>query len=323
MDAPGTTGSEGAAQPAGPDAAPASIPSLLAPLRDLDLDTVAINIVIARDLDLRDPLNVVIRGLLGARLRDLRCLTRAPTCDRCDLTARCDYIRIFETPAALTPGAHGSHGPHPFWLQGIPAEHHLPAGTMIAARLATIGFARPLLPYLDVALRDAWMRLGAGAVELSASRTTRERLPPHPPSARALSLHALTPLVLSGDPARAKEGCPAAPWLSLLVRAGVRRLRSLDAAYAGGPERVRVAFPDLREVVVVDGGWSRWGASRYSARQKQRQPLGGWIGRATVRGEGVAEIAPLLSALGVLSVGKGTTMGFGEVRVEEAADHGR
>jgi len=296
------------------------IGTLLGSLCGLDVEAIEMNVVVTRDLDLRDPLNVVLRGLVGARLRDLRCLTRAPTCDGCDLTSRCDYVRVFETPAALTPGAHGSHGPHPFWLQGIPAERRVPAGTMLVPRLATIGFARPLLPYLDVAFRDAWVRLGAGAVELSASRTTREALVAPPSSARAFALRALTPLVLSGDLARAKLDCPAAPWLALLVRAGVRRVRTLDAAYGGGPQQTRIAFPDLRDVLVIDGGWSWWAASRYSVRQGRRQPLGGWVGRATVRGEVMAEIAPLLSALGVVSVGKATTMGFGEVRVE-AADH--
>jgi hypothetical protein len=304
-----------------PEPAPVDAPRLpldawIARASRLELDTLEIDVVARRTLELREPLNSVVRGLLGARLRDLRCITRAPTCEGCAEASRCDYARVFETAAEHAPGAHGSHGLHPYWLRGVPAVRDLPEGVKLRVRLAAAGFARPVLPYLDVALRDAWARLGAGALVLSASRSARMSVPIFRSDASSWLIEAMTPLVLGGDPAKARVDCPTAPWLALLVRAGVRRVSALLAAYAPEVERASVEIPDLRGIELIEGGFSEWSDSRYSARQGKRVPLGGWVGRMEVRGEAMATLSPLLSALGVLNVGKGTAMGFGDVRMD-------
>ena len=69
----------------------------------------------------QDPLNVVARGLLGERLRDLRCLTRAPSCDGCPEWSRCDYGLVFEDASGVSEGgSDGSGAPRPFWLHTRP-----------------------------------------------------------------------------------------------------------------------------------------------------------------------------------------------------------
>ncbi|GAB4403115.1 MAG: hypothetical protein OHK0048_21670 [Rhodoferax sp.] len=62
----------------------------------------------------------LLRGTFGAALRQLACMTRAPTCVGCPLRATCPYPRIFETPppppAANAPAADapGSRRPQQF-----------------------------------------------------------------------------------------------------------------------------------------------------------------------------------------------------------------
>lgn len=280
----------------------------------LAVEGVAIDARVPRRLVRDEPLNTRVRGNLGARLRDLRCVTRAPTCAGCGEVAGCDYARVFEAPAATVAGAHGSHGTHPYWLQGVPALEDVAAGTRFTARVAAVGVARGALPYLDVALRDALAR--AGAVDLSASRPFRATAAAPVGAARRWRLTTASPLVVRADDARCREECPAAPWLAALARAGVRRLAALASAYLPDAPRARAALPDLRGVALGEGRWVAWSSRRYSQRQGRAVPLAGLVGSAVVEGDALRELGPLLGALAVVGVGKATAQGFGDLRVE-------
>lgn len=274
-------------------------------------------IEIALDATLRTPVNVsspactVVRGLIGQRLRDLRCLTGASTCSGCPVAAACDYDRIFEI---------GS--PHPFWLQGIPATTGLDPGARLAARLYLAAPAHAVAQYLDVTLRDALRALDPDAV-LSASKvrsgTLGELMPAatQPPEGDRLHLRTETPLWLRGDEELCRALCPRAPWLALLARAGIRRLDALVRAFAPpvGGRLPRAALPDLVAVELVRGELSPWSSSRFSHRQHQRMQLEGLQGDAVVHGPDLAALAPLLRALTVTSVGKSTSLGLGTLRV--------
>lgn len=285
----------------------------LARLSVLELEGLAVTASYTRGLSLEEPLNSRVRGNLGARLRALRCITRAPDCAGCREVAVCDYARIFETPSAVVAGAHGSHGTHPFWLRGLPAVERLSAGTKVVARLFAAGFARPTLPYLDVALRGALEDTGAVA---GFARPFKLGLAGPWPEATTWRLTAVTPLAVHADPAQCAKDCPEAPWLAVLVRAGLRRLGALGAAYVPGWTRARAGVPDLRGVVLEEGGLAPWSSERYSARQRRSVPLEGLTGSAVVRGEALRELGALWGLLSVVSVGKSTALGFGELRAE-------
>ena len=296
----------------------------LGQLGTLELTALDVAVRFRAPVRLADPAGAVVRGLLGERLRDLRCLTRAPVCEGCAETARCDYARIFASQAALAEspaGREGARDLHPYWLQGLPVARALDAGTQLAARLVVAGFAAAALPYLDVALRDALARLGAlpreRAPELSATSTRRVALPLAEPApgaganARAWRIEARTPLILRGDAAWCEGACPRAPWLALLVRAGVRRLDALLGAFTPPAMRPRVEMPGLEDVEVVEGRLAPWRGSRYSLRQGQRFPLEGLTGSVVLRGAALGNVGPLLRVLEVTGVGKATSMGFG------------
>jgi hypothetical protein len=290
----------------------------------LEFSEVRIDVRTLRRIRTHDPVCSIVRGLLGERLRDLRCLTRAPTCDACGEAPRCDYARIFAASATTLTPSIPRRDPPSFWLQGLPATRDLAAGATFTTRIVATGHAVSRLPYLDVALRDALDRLGSSrgtlqpsATSLSASRLGPIPLPPLPTtSSRAWVLETLTPLVLRGNHDACLAACPKAPWLALLARAGVRRLDALLRAFAPGVPRARVLFPPLDDVTILDGALSPWSSSRFSQRQQRRMPVEGLAGRVVLAGNGINALAPLLRLLEVTSVGKATTMGFGNLRIE-------
>lgn len=306
-----------------PLCSPLPLAAWLPQLAALELTAIHVDARLPRPIRFSDPVCAVARGLLGERLRDLRCLTRAPTCEGCADAAACDYARIFAGEAGAPGVATDPRGVvHPYWLQGLPALADLPAEARLAVRLVVVGAAAEALPYLDVALRDALANLGVPAsgerLSLSASRLERITIRPAPSESRLWRIEVKTPLVLRGDLDAAARDCPAAPWLALLVRAGVRRLHGLLRAF-GAPPSAPAEIPDVRDAVVTEGQVARWRGSRFSQRQGVRFPLDGLVGSAVVRGEAMPAVGALLQALQVTSVGKTTTMGFGVLEARPLA----
>ncbi len=296
------------------DAVPLS--AWLEPVLGLRLIEIAVDVVLGRGVRLGSPVCAVVRGLLGERLRELRCLTGASACGGCGVASACDYATVFDGAA-----------PHPFWLQGMPAMARLAAGTRYTARLYVAGPAHDIVAYLDVALRDA-LRAIDPAARVSPSRVrtgTLDQLVSAAPVDGPVRLCADTPLALRGDDAICHALCPHAPWLALLVRAGIRRLDALVRAFAPPPggRLPRVELPDLTTVEVVRGGLTPWRSSRFSHRQRQRLPLAGLHGEVVIAGDAVTALVPLLRALTVTSVGKATSLGLGALRIHGPAGHGR
>lgn len=279
------------------------------PLWQIRIDALA-----ERPIELQDPVCSVTRGLLGDRLRDLRCLTRAPGCQGCESTEACDYFRVFEV------GKDTSSAAPPYWLQGLPARPFLEAGEHLRIRLVVLGAASDVLPYLEASLRDALLRLGRAAhtpgpykpaLLLRVHRAQPLTWPAVGQPSDVWSLTTRTPLVLM-DSTTEDNLCPQAPVLARLVRAGARRLYRLARAQGGGTLPT-MDLPDLSAVKVRFGRMVPWQGSRFSQRQRRRMPLEGVVGHLELQGEALRELSPLLALLPLLNVGKQTTMGFGHL----------
>jgi hypothetical protein len=257
------------------------------------------------------PFNTVVRGLIGQRLRDLRCLTRAATCAGCPATSRCDYAAVFDRRLIATESNGEADEVPPFWLQGLPAGRMLARGAQLSIRLHVTGQAIGILPYLDVACRDALVHVG---IRPSASvvQSTDLRNFTHEPITSTLRITARSPIRLRGDMSRSQRDCPSVPWFAQLVRSGVRRLDRLRMAFGEPGERPYLKMPAIDDVEMVSGQ----GDSMRSWRDTRKGvPLTGLIGSAVVVGEGVRRLAPLLRVLTITSVGKATTMGFGDLAI--------
>ncbi|MBI2374962.1 MAG: CRISPR system precrRNA processing endoribonuclease RAMP protein Cas6 [Deltaproteobacteria bacterium] len=284
---------------------------------ELELEGTEIPVTVLEPLDALDPVNSRVRGLLGARLRAAWCTTGAPTCHACPELARCVYGRTFETPSEVVAAkSHGSHAPHPFWLQGLPSTSRLPEGARFVARLVLLGPDRALLPVFEGALVEALESLGPHAQRGRALRLGEPiRRPLRRRSVELLDrarISTRSPLILPRPSPRAVDECPDAPWLVELTRAGVRRLGGLFSSYSP-IARVAVDFPDLREVRRFEGSLEPWSNRRFSRRQAAHVPLHGFAGDAVLSGLAISELSPLLLALELTGVGKATSMGFGQI----------
>jgi hypothetical protein len=285
-------------------------------LARFSLIRVSVEVDVLRDLPLREPACIQVRGQLGALFREQRCLTRAPSCLGCPWSNECDFSRVFD--------AEGSPRKTPaYWLQGIPAHTSLRGGTFGQPTLWLLEKEAASASFLGEALRRALLQLGrppqtprwTPALRVRPVRIEHLQLPRGNPSAR-WTFRAETPLDLrSDDEERHRSACPEAPEFSLLVEAAIRRLYRLAQEVFPGVEFPQPQRPDLTQIR-RHGGFAPIHNRRFSHRQLQTMPLQGLVGELHVEGDALLDLSPLLYLLPTLSVGKKTTMGLGWVETQ-------
>lgn len=267
---------------------------------------------------LGSPLNTVIRGMFGAECRTAACQLGCRL--QCEQPIGCLYGVVFDPPAGIVEGAHGSDGTRPYWLDGLVPARTLDAGETFVASLWLVGPAVEHGATLGDLFARAVERVRSGALDellVVEARSDVVGAGPAPDAGRSdgrVRVTLETPL-LAAVSARDKDDCPHAPWLPTLLRASVRRLGALLGAYTHVPH-ARVIWPDLHEVGVSESTMHLWQDDRWSARQGQRVPLRGILGAATLEGSVVGALSPLLAAAGLCGAGKQATMGFGRLSLE-------
>lgn len=283
------------------------------------------------------------RGALGRVFRRIGCAASALGAE-CALPDRCPYHYVFETPVPLASQilTKTSTAPRPFVIEPPldPPRVYEP-GSVVTVGLVLVGRAIDYLPYFIFAF-DELGRLGLGRgkarcrLEGVASvdadgrstptydgSTRRLASDPHvltpadltPPSngvPGSITLHFLTPthLPYGGQTAPPRE-------FHVLVRNLLRRVNFLNYFHCGGellddPGELIAA---ARAVETVEDRLWLLSWERYSARQDQRVPMGGFVGRVTYRGD-LAPFWPWLAAGERVHVGKGATFGLGRYRIE-------
>lgn len=291
-------------------------------------------------LQLPDFAGSLLRGQLGANLRRLVCVTRAPRCDGCGIRSSCAYPTVFETPA---PTRHAmqkfSHVPNAYVVEPpAPGRRVIEGGEALHFGLVLIGRALGQLALVTLALQRAFEQgLGSGGARTQGELTSLAwqqpeaggtrlveiwsrddgritahdaTLPlPAPTPHERLRLDFETPLRLQsqGRPLTVSEMTPRKLIADLL-----RRITLLNEFHASFPESVVDAASLVRAAAVLEDEkrmrWMDW--SRYSSRQNQEMTLGGAVGNWTLRGA----LGPLLPWLHLgqwLHIGKNATMGLG------------
>lgn len=337
----GVGGAPGAAPGGVVGEGPAGAGGALLARAPMPMVALSVRVALAEPLRLPAFPGSLLRGVFGAALRDLACVTGAPQCDGCPVAVACAWPALFAPlPRDLSPvGLERLHEglPPPFVLEvGEPKD-----ARALGFRFLLVGEATAAVPLVLAAWREAFARglgrarvpgriaaIGAegsgGPVPLADGGPWPE--PEAPMLVRAgsgLVLDLVTPLRLQagGAPVRAGQLTPR-----MLVAAIIRRAR-LMAIHAG---------PDAQEAVrewPVDDWLAAADAVRHapelqwvdlwrrSARQGRRMNFGGLVGRW--HWEGVAEPLQALLALGaLLHVGKEASFGLGAIRVAGGPDGG-
>jgi hypothetical protein len=125
---------------------------------------------VQQSLELPHYAGSLLRGQFGAALRNVACMTRAPTCPGCPLLQTCPYTRIFEAP----PPPKGTHAlqdfsqiPNAYVLEPpAPGARVLQAGEEFEFHLVLVGHATDQLALVTFALQRAL-----------AQGLTRDRIP--------------------------------------------------------------------------------------------------------------------------------------------------
>ncbi len=304
------------------------------------------------ELSAREPISLPAyggsawRGLLGSGLRRTVCVTRQPTCEGCLLVGSCVYSTLFESPPRdPADQARYSAVPHPYVLRiDAEAPRELTPQERFGVGLHLFGPATFHLPFTVHALSGAGERgIGRGHGRFRLERVWQLIAP----NADWVCIHN------AGGALNAQPLAPAASWalgdapqqalLRLQTSLRMRRrgdlvgprefqlsefLRQLlwrlnDLARHQGRSEMLLDWIDLApalehlSVLRSDLHWRDW--TRYSSRQDALMQLGGLVGELEVAGEGLAALWPLLRLGQWTHLGKATTMGLGQYRIEDAA----
>lgn len=119
--------------------------TIVMPATPLPIARYRFSAVVQQPLPLPDYAGSLLRGQFGAALRDVACMTRAPTCANCPLLQTCPYTRIFEAP----PPPKGTHAlqnfsqiPNPYIIEPpTPGARVLAAGKLLQFNLVLVGHA--------------------------------------------------------------------------------------------------------------------------------------------------------------------------------------
>lgn len=274
-----------------------------------------------------------LRGAFGRALKKCTCALRRRECATCMLASSCCYCFIFE--GQQIDRTTGRQHPYIFWVGDDPRREYRQGDTLSFA-LGLFGRANEYLPHVVYAVQEMG-RDGLGKNAATQGRFLLETVTTdneviyadgilnqlREPAALSLSLpgveevseltvSCLTPLRLKFDN-RLQDGLP----FHILVRAALRRLSSLEAAYGQGEPELDYKGLVARAAHVRQGaGNCRWTEiQRYSSKQQTTMQLGGVTGRITYMGGGLGEFLPLLRYCEKTHLGKQTTFGLGRIMV--------
>jgi hypothetical protein len=293
----------------------------------------------------------VLRGGFGHVFRKVGCIARRDECPPCLLKGACPYSYIFETPPPPTSQVLRKypHAPHPFILEPpYDGTTTYEPGTSLSFGLVLVGKAIDYLPYFIYAFEELG-RIGLGRgkgkyclvqvvlvrdpdqfVSIYDGRTglltaSTDLATPVLPDGSVIASEAKQSLVLPStitlrflSPTRLQyNGHPAGPGeFHILLRNLLRRINVLNYFHCGGLllDNARNMIESARSIETVEARvrWHAW--ERYSNRQGQRVPMGGFTGRVTYRGA-LSPFWPWLRLGEQVHVGKAATFGLGHYRI--------
>jgi len=284
-----------------------------------------------------------LRGGFGKWLKKVGCILRIAKCNGCVVRPSCAYGFVFETESSdYAKTGRINARPHPVVIEPpVPSPKETRIGDSFTFSMILMDRANDFFPHIFYSILKlgkedglgARNRQGYGRFTIESVLCDSEVLFSHdqselkrPSSLRKLELGANSHedldylQVFYETPFRVKHNgrfCRDIPF-HVLVRAALRRISSLEAAYgAGEPNLDYRGLISRAEKVETESSELRWEEiPRFSARQKRKMLIGGPVGRVSYKGDGLSEFVPLLKYCETVHIGKQTFFGLGKIEIE-------
>lgn len=261
------------------------------------------------------------RGAFGHALKRTVCVMRLRPCCGCPLERSCIYPTVFE--AAPDPEGQRLSSleriAQPYVLMPPWAgPRQIAAGEEVSLGVTLVGRAAGQRAYVRRAL-EAAAAAGLGRERVPLTVTAAE------PSSAAAPLPEGVPLrLVLRTPVRLKRDgrlvTPASLAAGDLLMALVRRVSMLRAFHDEAP--LALDFAGLKQAAAHAAFTSRavrWvDTLRYSTRQERHLQMGGLVGSVVLEAGALRPFLPFLTLAPWIGVGKGASMGLGQVDVVAA-----
>lgn len=296
------------------------------------------------------------RGGFGHAFKRVACVLKDKECSECLLRSKCIYSYVFETPPPEDTHILRKYptAPHPFIIEPpLDTRRLYEPGEELKFGLVLIGRAIDYLPYFIYTFEELGrigIGKGRGKYELREVRVEgrtrggegregrtgeviyRGDTKTLSSKYRLITGHDLLVkedsriphlgsriILLFLTPTRLKyeESLTSELEFHILLRNLLRRISLLSYFHCG--KRLEIDFRGMiekaRKIRTRDRElkWVDW--ERYSARQETRLKMGGFVGSITFEGE-LEEFLPVLRLGELVHVGKGTSFGLGQYRIE-------
>lgn len=273
----------------------------------------------------------VLRSVLGNELRKLSCILRGKECGDCPLKFQCAYSYIFETPinknTEFLLGRDRASHPFRIFSDTLPRKEF----EEIRLTLSLFGRGVDYFPYLFFALKmggekglfkeripyeiksiqegDSVVYNGEG----DQIEKPDERLWSFDSGDEEKSLFIKITFL---SPVRMKINNRYTHRITYLdmLRNILQRINIIGSMYGDG-EKLKIDLKKMSEKEERNSLiWVEY--DRYSARQGSEMKLGGAVGEVVLKGSFSKWEISLLKACEIFGLGKNTSFGFGEVKVE-------
>lgn len=301
------------------------------------------------DLSLPEFKGTTLRGGFGFQFKRIVCLKKdLPECSACPLKKVCVYSYIFETspPESSEKLRKIKNIPRPFVIEPPDdIKRTYTSEDSLIFNLNLIGKAVDYLPYFIFTFKELGEKgLGKGRKKYNLDRI--ETISDHsdfslktiyngkddtlinfgePQTLDSLlktrswnNINQITLAFLTPTRIRLDDKFIIDPEFQHIIRALLHRISALSYFHCG--EELKVDFRGLIkksediEKVHSDVQWKD--IERYSMRQNIRMKMGGFVGKATYKGD-LKEFLPFLFLGEHIHIGKSCTFGLGKYRIEE------
>ncbi|HSV57130.1 MAG TPA: CRISPR system precrRNA processing endoribonuclease RAMP protein Cas6 [Magnetospirillaceae bacterium] len=286
-----------------------------------------------------------LRSVLGKWLREMHCVCRGDRCLECPFKKTCAFAFILETPIEKhSESLRGrDRASHPFRIigSGLPGQ----TAKSLSFRIQLIGKGTDFVPHVVFAFREAGKAglfrqrakyrianiMYNGQDILAGDRIRTASLVNQDASIddslvtqenRSLKIVCNTPLRF-----KTRGNYSSDFQAGDFLEACVRRARMLTEFFgepdiSTGGKGSKAGPPPLSNVNLLDRRLRWVEYVHWSARQKTRMMLGGYVGGFSVHGTAPAFHWQALSMCGPLGAGKSTSFGFGDISICDRPESG-